>query len=537
MSPEAVIQAQAAPSADAAHLHLPEPFVLVLFGATGDLAARKIFPALFNLERKKLLPDRCAVLGVGRREKSDDAFRDEVRRALAEFGAQAAPGQAAPGQATPFLQRIFYQAADVSQDGGLTALPQRLELLEKESGLPGNRLFYLAIDPDLFPATIEALSRAGLSHPPRPATWLRVVLEKPFGHDLPSALALDRQAHKHLQPDQIYRIDHYLGKDTVQNLLAFRFGNAIFEPVFNRRYVDHIQITAAETVGMEGRRGAFYDGAGALRDVVQNHMLQLVALIAADPPATLKARDLKDAKLRVLRDLRPLEGEEVARHVVRGQYGPGAIKGVPVRGYREEGGVAADSNTETYVALRLELESWRWAGVPFLLRAGKRLARRVTEIAVQFKLPPLKLFRTVECVGDDCDLTAARPNVLVFRIQPDEGIFLSFAAKRPGMGLDLQPVRFEFDYDHAFARPLGDAYERLLFDALRGDASLFMRSDELEAAWEFITPILDAWSAAPPPSFPNYAAGSQGPAEARRLADGCNVGWRSLEPDRPNAAP
>jgi glucose-6-phosphate 1-dehydrogenase len=523
MSSEACFDGAGDQASVSAGVQMPEPFTLILFGATGDLAARKIFPALFDLWRRKLPPPKVAVVGVARRGKSDDAFRDDVRHALAEFRKDAPADLVAH-----FLERIFYQAADVSQPGGLTLLAQRLGRLEAEQGLPGNRLFYLAIDPDLFPATVEALDQAGLNRPPRPETWVRVIIEKPFGHDLASALALDRHACKHLEPHQIYRIDHYLGKDTVQNLLAFRFGNAIFEPVFNRRYVDHIQITAAETVGMEGRRGAFYDGTGALRDVVQNHLLQLVALTTMEPPATLKARDLKDAKLRALRDLLPLEGEQVARHVVRGQYGPGVVDGAPVRSYREEAGVAPDSNTETYVALRLELESWRWAGVPLLLRTGKRLPRRVTEIAVYFKLPPLKLFRTVECVGDVCDLSEARPNALVFRIQPDEGIFLSFAAKRPGMGLDLQPVRFDFDYDESFAAPLPDAYERLLFDALRGDQSLFVRSDELEAAWEFITPILDAWAKEAPPSFPTYAAGSQGPAEAARLAHGCNVSWRPI---------
>ncbi len=345
------------------------------------------------------------------------------------------------------------------------------------------------------------------------------MVEKPFGHDLKSALELDRRLLSFLRPDQVYRIDHYLGKETVQNLLAFRFGNAIFEPLLDRHYVDHVQITVAETIGMEGRRGAYYDRAGAVRNMVQNHLLQLLALIAMEPPATLKACDITDAKLKVLRNI-------VARRVIRGQYGSGMLQGKPVPGYREEEAILPGSNTETFAALRVELENWRWSGVPFLLRTGKRLARHITEIAVYFKLPPLRLFRTVECVGDFCDLTDMQPNVLVFRIQPDEGISLSFSAMRPGMNVYLHPVRFEFDYGQSFGTTLPDAYERLLLDALRGDPTLFMTSNILEAAWEFVTPILEAWQSAPPPNFPNYAPGTWGPAEADSLAFGCEGGWR-----------
>jgi glucose-6-phosphate 1-dehydrogenase len=356
--------------------------------------------------------------------------------------------------------------------------------------------------------------------------WTRVVIEKPFGHDLASAMALDRELLHYLRPDQIYRIDHYLGKETVQNLLAFRFGNAIFEPLFSREHVDHVQITVAETVGMEGRRGAFYDHAGALRDVVQNHMLQLLALVAMDPPATLTAGDISDAKLKVLRSLVPLSGADVARHVVRGQYGEGTIGGQAMRAYRDEEAVDRASNTEPFVALRASVESWRWSGVPFFLRTGKRLPRRVTEIAVQFKLPPMQLFRTVECTGDFCDLSEAHPSVLAFRIQPNEGIGLSFSAKRPGMQLNLHGVNFEFDYGGSFHTQLPEAYERLLLDALRGDATLFMRSDELEAAWEFVTPILETWQTSEPPRFPNYAAGTWGPAEADKLLGDSHRAWR-----------
>jgi glucose-6-phosphate 1-dehydrogenase len=500
----------------------PEPFTLVVFGATGDLAARKLFPAIAGLCSSDYLPEQFAVVGVGRRDKDDAVFRGDVRASIHQFRSDLGCDD------ERFLSHVHYHQADFNTAEGVRGLGERISRLESELGLPGNRLFYLATDPYFFPGIVEQLAAAGLVDQRREKPWTRIVIEKPFGHDLASARELDRHLYRFLRADQIYRIDHYLGKETVQNLLAFRFGNAIFEPLFSREHVSHVQITVAETVGMEGRRGAFYDHAGALRDVVQNHMLQLLALVAMDPPATLKAEDLSDAKLKVIRSLHPIRGADVAARVVAGQYGPGAIDGKTVRGYREEEGVKPDSQTETFVALRAEVESWRWSGVPFLLRTGKRLPKRATEVTVHFKLPPLRLFRTVECVGDFCDLSDARPAVLSFRIQPDEGISLSFAAKRPGMQLNLHPVKFEFEYGKEYERPLPEAYERLLLDALRGDATLFMRSDELEAAWEFVTPILDAWRAGPPRAFPNYAAGSWGPAEAERLAEDCPGGWRRL---------
>jgi glucose-6-phosphate 1-dehydrogenase len=511
------------PSPFLAGVQLPDPFTLVIFGANGDLSARKLMPALYGLWHRRFLPQQFVVVGSGRADKTDEVFRQEVRKDVVTFR-QDMPAQNDDWDG--FLGSVFYQQADVTASDGIQGIVRRLQKLESQRGLPGNRLAYLATDPQYFCRIIECLADAGAIDREAEQPWGRVVVEKPFGFDLQSAVQLDRNISRHLRPDQIYRIDHYLGKDTVQNLLAFRFGNSIFEPLFNRMFVEHVQITVAETVGMEGRRGAFYDRAGALRDVVQNHMLQLLALVAMDPPATLTAGDVSDAKLKILRDLVPIRGQDVARRVVRGQYGAGTIDGRPARAYRDENAVARDSATETYVALRAEIESWRWAGVPFLLRTGKRLPRHGTEIAVQFKLPPLRLFRTVECQGDFCDLTETQPTVLAFRIQPNEGISLSFSAKRPGMNIDLHPVRFEFDYGKAFQEALPEAYEHLLFDALRGDATLFMRSDELEAAWQFVTPILNAWRDGPPPNFPNYAAGAWGPQEAESLAEGCPGGWR-----------
>jgi glucose-6-phosphate 1-dehydrogenase len=511
-----------------------EAFTLVIFGATGVLTANKLVPALFSLSHGGYFAAPFLVVGVGRRDKDDSRFRQELREAA------KAHGGVRPETAEfwdEFANRLWYHRADFTAAAGYGTLAERLQDLEMAHGLNGNRLFYLATDPDHFPVIVEQLAAAHLLHSEEDRPWARVVVEKPFGHDLPSALALDRHLLKFLREDQLYRIDHYLGKETVQNIVSFRFGNAVFESLFNRHHVDHVQITMAETVGMEGRRGAYYDRAGALRDVVQNHLLQLLALVAMEPPASLGAKDIRDEKVKVLRALVPHEGEEVDRWAVRGQYGAGLVAGQPVPAYQEEEAVAADSTTETYVALRLGVDTWRWAGVPFILRAGKRLARRVTEIAVEFKQPPLRLFTGMPRDGNLCDMTCscgpdcrcavtrAQPSVLVFRIQPDEGISLSFSAKEPGMQLALRPVRMEFLYGRSFKETLPDAYERLLLDALRGDATLFTRSDEVTAAWEFVTPILEAWQHQPPPRLPNYAAGSWGPAEADRLLGGCPRGW------------
>jgi glucose-6-phosphate 1-dehydrogenase len=495
-----------------------DPFALVIFGARGNLAGIKLFPALYRLWTGGFFAAPWIIVGVGRVRESDEHFRRELWDKLKD----KLPADA--GKRWPeFAASLFYQPGDVTQLESFGPLAKRLGALEKEHGLPGNRLFYLAVDPEYFPATVENLAKTDLARRGDGPPWTRIIIEKPFGKDLASARALDDEILRHIRESQVFRIDHYLGKETVQNLFSVRFGNTIFEPVFNRRYVDHVEITMAESIGLEGRAD-YYDDTGALRDVVQNHVLQLLALVAMEPPGGFAAKEMRDEKVKVLRNLTPLPC--AGRWHVRGQYGPGTIDGKPVPGYLQEKDVEPDSVTETFAALRVQVDTWRWAGVPFLLRAGKRLPKRLTEIAVQFKLPPLRLFNTVHCIGDDCHVAEADPNLLLFRIQPDEGVGLTFLAKRPGMHLDLQPVRMLFEYDKTFTQPLPEAYERLLLDALRGDGTLFTRSDEVLAAWQFLTPVLEEWKKQPPPAFPNYAAGTWGPAEADILTKGCQCTWR-----------
>lgn len=495
-----------------------DPVTIVIFGASGDLAQRKLIPALFHLANAGGLPDRFAVVGFSRTPLSDDAYRDAMREAIGRHS-----GVGAPTADHPLLTSLFYQAGNNDDPASFDALRARIEGLERERDLAGNRLYYFSVAPQFFPALLRNLAGTGLIYDRTAPQWSRVVLEKPFGHDLDSARALSAAATAVLDESQIYRIDHYLGKETVQNLLGFRFGNSIFEPLFNQRYVDHVQITVAETVGMEGRRGAYFDTAGMLRDIVQNHMLQLLCLLAMEPPSALEAESIRGEKVKVLRALVTPDVEEVGRTTIRGQYGLGEQNGAIVKGYRQEEGVDPASITETYVALRCRLDNWRWAGVPFLLRAGKRLAKRATEIAVQFRQPPLHLFRHLGTPH-----AMPQSNVLVLRIQPNEGISLSFACKQPGMHMHLQAVEMDFFYQEVFAQRSPDAYERLLLDAMRGDASLFTRSDEVDYAWRYITAVLDGWAALPPPAFPNYYPFTDGPREAATLVDDLHGGWRPV---------
>ncbi len=497
---------------------------IVIFGASGDLSRRKLIPALLQLGKGGYLPDHYFVLGLSRSPMTDEAYRRSVGDHLTDSGLLS-PEEDASGR--KLLQSLYYLSMDVNDADGYRKLKVRLEELEASHELCGNRLFYLAVGPEYFTPIVRQLAAAGLIHGERQSCWSRVIIEKPFGRDLESARALNAEVKSVLEENQVYRIDHYLGKETVQNILGFRFGNSIFEPLFNQKYVDHIQISVAETLGMEGRRGAYFDQAGMLRDMVQNHMLQLLCLIAMEPPASTDAQSIRDEKVKLLRALVPMGTSEVARNTVRGQYGPGSRSGQPVKAYRLEEGVPGDSVTESYVALRLHIDNWRWAGIPFLLRAGKRLRSRVTEIAVQFRQPPMHLFRQVPS-DEGAPLAVPHSNVLVLRIQPDEGIRLLFACKRPGMRFRLDEVEMDFLYQSGFSQRAPEAYERLLLDAMRGDASLFTRSDEVEYAWRFISSIHHGWASLPPPEFPNYEPFSDGPGEAAHLASGTVGGWRCL---------
>ena len=495
---------------------VPDPALLVIFGATGDLAHRKVVPALFQLWRTNLLPHEFALVAVGRRPYADEALRAELRASLEQFS-RVLPIEPAVWEA--FAERITYHRGDFGDQALYDGLATRLDELDAERGTNGNRVYYLATQPSAFAEIIAGLGRAGLDHEHHGGGWRRIVIEKPFGRDLTSAIRLNREVGKVFRESQVYRIDHYLGKETVRNILVFRFGNGIFEPIWHRRYVDHVQITVAESIGVE-KRGSFYEEAGASRDFLQNHLMQLLALVAMEPPATFDADALRDEKVKVLRAMEPMAPADVAANVVRGQYGPGWVTGEPVIGYRQEPEVDPASETETYIAARLFIDDWRWAGVPFYLRAGKRLPKRATEIAIQFKQVPHALFKE-----SNADPEA---NLLALRIQPDEGILLRFAAKVPGLGVDVRSVNMDFTYGSAFSVDSPDAYETLILDALLGDASLFTRADEAERAWGIVTPVIEAWADEPPPAFPDYAAGSWGPggADAMLARDGRR--WRRI---------
>lgn len=496
-----------------------EPLTIVILGASGDLTLRKLMPALYAMHQHGFMPDEFAIVGFARRPYEDEEFREIMLEALR---AHSRIPVLSPG-VQDFIKHLFYHQGDIEDPGSYTRLAAHMA----QKGFPGNRLFYLSIKPELFEASLGHLQHAGLIQMPGSESWTRVVIEKPFGHDLASAARLNRAVRSHLDETQIYRIDHYLGKETVQNILSFRFANVLFEPLFNSSLVDNIQITAGETVGMESGRGAYYDATGALRDMLQNHLLQLLCIIAMEPPAGLTADAIRNEKVKVLKSIRVLRPQDVSRHVVRAHYTAGTGEDPSVPGYLQEDRVRPDSRTETYVAARLFLENWRWAGVPIYLRTGKRMPRRATEVVVNFKVPPLQLFQTVECTGDLCDLTRSRPNQLIFRIQPDEGIDIRFSAKRPVLQVQVENVAMSFDYAQTWKTALPEAYERLLLDVLRGDSTLFTRSDEVESAWQVVDPILTAWQDDPSIPLHAYAAGTWGPDEADRLLAERGHRWRN----------
>ncbi len=507
------------------HLHemvrmrgVPDPVAIVIFGATGDLTRGKLMPALYTLVRLGLVPPEFAVVGVARRPKTDQVFRSEMADAVRAVSASAPDGTAWER----FAQGLFYVQAEFGDQEGYARLRTTLERLDRERGTRGNRIYYLATAPEYYSEIIQGLGKQGLvERAPLSGDgrgpWMRVIVEKPFGRDLASAQALNRTLLRVFRENQIYRIDHYLGKETVQNILVFRFANGIFEPLWSQHYIDHVQITVAETVGVEERAG-YYDTAGVVRDIVQNHMMQLLTLVAMECPVAYDADAVRDEKVKVLRAARRIRPDDVPLNVVFGQYGPGTISEQPAVGYREESRVAHDSRTPTFVALRLQIDNWRWAGVPFYLRSGKRLPKRVTEIAVQFKRAPLPLF------GD----WGQEPNLLLLNIQPDEGISLRFIAKVPGTATTLRPVDMGFQYGAAFGREELSAYERLLHDCMLGDPTLFTRRDEAEEAWDMLDPVLTWWDKSKPrPQPAGYAAGTWGPEAAQDLIARDGRRWRS----------
>jgi glucose-6-phosphate 1-dehydrogenase len=492
---------------------IPDPCILVIFGASGDLTKRKLLPALFHLRQNNLLPPQFTIVGVARRPLGDE-FAQDMREGIVEFG----DVDASDPKLDEFVSHIGYFALNFDKPSDYAGLKAELDRIARERNIGGNRLFYLATAPEFFAGIVENLGAQGLAQPEKGVT--AVVIEKPFGHDLDSARELNQQVNAVFQESQVFRIDHYLGKETVQNLLVFRFANGIFEPVWNRNFIDQVQITVAETLGVEGR-GPFYEKAGALRDVVQNHMMELLSLVALEPPSSFGSESVRREKLKVWQAIPPIP----ILNTIRGQYGPGIIGKDHVVGYRDEERVDPNSSTETFAALRLEIENWRWAGVPFFLRAGKRMKKRATEISIQFKQPPLLIFNRLQTDGPCGEI---QPNLLTIRIQPDEGIALRFGAKVPTTPeMNVCPVNMDFDYEAAFGKSTANGYERLLLDAMLGDQTLFSHRDGVETNWSLYTPILQAWAAKKPEAFPNYFAGTWGPECADHLLERGGHKWRN----------
>lgn len=494
-----------------------DPCILVIFGATGDLTSRKLIPALYNLFREGQLPPNFACVGFARRPKDHDQFRNEMLEAIGHFS-RTQPVEEELWKS--FSQKIFYHAANFDDEDGYQRLATTLRELDQKLGTKGNRVYYLATKPTFFAPVIERLKAHSLVYDYKTVAdkWSRVIIEKPFGRDYLSAEDLQRRIRLCLAEEQIYRIDHYLGKETVQNILVFRFANLIFEPLWNNKHIDHVQITVGEEIGI-GTRGKLWEEQGMLRDIMQNHMMQLVSLVAMEPPVSLRSDAVRDEKVKVIEAIRPIDQDHFHDRVVRGQYGPGYVSGEAVKGYREEQDVPSGSLVETYAAIKIFIDNWRWAGVPFFLRAGKRLPKRATEIAITFRDLPAILFQQQDKPPDS--------NVLIIRIQPDDGICLCINCKVPGLtGPVIQPVKMDFRYGSYFGFSPPEAYERLICDCIAGDGTLFARGDEVLASWRLFSPILDRWSHEPPTDFPNYQAGTWGPRAADELLFRCRRTWR-----------
>jgi len=492
-----------------------DPCTVIIFGASGDLTKRKLVPALYRLVQQRLVPAEFAIVGQARTANTDEAFRAKMKQSVAQFSEEK---KVDDELWKSFEQGLYYLPSDIGNPDDYKKLSDLLDRIDKERGTAGNRLFYLSVAPRFYAQAVEELGRAGLTKA-KPGSWVRVIIEKPFGSDLESARLLNKQIHLSLDESQIYRIDHYLGKETVQNLLALRFANGIFEPLWNRQYIDNVQITNAEAVGVEGR-GGYYETAGVLRDMLQNHVFQVLSLVAMEPPASLGSEAVRDEKIKVMTAARVFTPERVDNECIRGQYGAGSIAGKPVPGYREEEGVAKDSATETFALLTMYFDNWRWAGVPFYIRSGKRCPKRVTEIAIQFRRAPHQLF------GAEA-MDQVTPNQLIIRIQPDEGITLRFAAKVPGQITHIRDVNMDFRYGSSFGVQLAEAYERLLLDCILGDSTLYARKDMTERGWEIVMPILERWAATKSGvDFPNYEAGSWGPQSTHDLLERAGRQWR-----------
>ncbi|MEO6052759.1 MAG: glucose-6-phosphate dehydrogenase [Chthoniobacterales bacterium] len=494
----------AAPLPTTGHACPGDPCTIVIFGASGDLTKRKLLPALYNLKAFGLLPENFAIIGVAFTQNDDNGYRAQINKDIHEFATRPVDDEVW----ADFEKRSYYVQGDFNDAGTFQRLKDKIGEAQKAWKIPGNVLFYLAVAPTFFAKVAIQLGEAGLTKQ-EPNAWRRVIVEKPFGHDLASARELNAELNKCLDESQVYRIDHYLGKETVQNIMVFRFGNSIFEPVWNRRYIDSVQITVAEELGVE-LRGGYYDHSGVLRDMVQNHMLSVLSLIAMEPPSSISGDSVRNEKVKVLEAIRPMNPEEVLKNTVRGQYGRGRLNGVDVPAYRSEPDVNPQSNTETYAAVKLAVENWRWADVPFYLRSGKRLAAHTTQVVISFKRAPLLLF------GEEVTQVGG-PNRLVLHIQPEEGITLDIHAKRPGPKITVASVPLDFNYSIFGEASAATGYETLLYDCMIGDMTLFHRYDSVDASWRICSPILDVWQALPERNFPNYDSGSWGPAAADKL--------------------